>query len=109
MRPGIQRPRFLHLTEIDVERGPAPDIARCCIRAYASEQISNRFGIAQGTENGLDPCGRERRKEIPQVHPQHNALAHVGSDKRRGSPARMDVASTLNSDERDMTEKRQNA
>src|SRR5207249_12191528 len=84
MRPGIQRPRFLHLTEIDVERGPAPDIARCCIRAYASEQISNRFG---STDKGLDPCGRERRKEIPQVYPQHNALAHVGSDKRfDGSP-----------------------
>src|SRR5438552_19155720 len=87
MRPGIQRPRVLHLTEIDVEREPAPDIARCCTRAYASEQISNRFGIAQGTKNGLDSCGRERRKEIPQVHPQHNALAHVGSDKRLdGSP-----------------------
>src|SRR5436309_13567987 len=81
MRPGIQRPRFLHLTEIDVERGPAPDIARCCSRAYASEQISNRFGIAPGTENGLDPCGRERGKEIRQVHPDPKASPNLGAAK----------------------------
>src|SRR5438094_5318533 len=49
----------------------------------------------------------QRRKPTP--GPANVRLTRTTMWSTVGSPARMDVASTLNSDERDMTEKRQNA
>ena len=77
------------LPALDRNRLPLPAIphvARRCVGTNAAEQIGNRFGITHGAKECLNPCAGDRRKEILQVHPQDNALAHVRGDECPDGP-----------------------
>ena len=86
MRLRVQSQRFPHFAVIDVKRPFVPHVARSGIGANPAEQIGHRFGIAHGAKKALNPGAGDRGKEIPQVHAQDHALAHVGGDERPDGP-----------------------
>ena len=47
----------------------------------ATEKVGNRFGVAGGAEEALNPCTRERGEKVLQVHAKDNALANVRAGK----------------------------
>lgn len=77
MLPGIEGAGFDHALDGEFPAQASPKPAWRGMRAQATEQISDRLGIAGHAKERRDARAVDRGKEILQVHAQDNALAGV--------------------------------
>jgi hypothetical protein len=63
-------------------RHPAKDVPRRPRRDDTAQQIRHRLRVAQRAKQALHPRPADAGKEVPQVHPQHRRLAHMGLRER---------------------------
>ena len=60
---------------------PLPDVARRCVGAEAGEEVCDGFGVARGSEEGLDSGGADGGEEVAEVHAKDDGPAGVGNSK----------------------------
>jgi hypothetical protein len=82
VRLGVQDKCFSEPSRINLQAWLPPKTRRYRIRADATEQISNGFGVANRTKLRLNSRSGKGRKKVLQVHSQDDVPAYVGTYER---------------------------